>query len=79
MLDQEFKYYLDHQNELVEKYNSKFLVIKDKEVIGFYNDERYAYFDTQIKHKLGTFLIQYCSPGNDSYTRCISRVSFNEH
>ena len=37
MLEKEFTYYLDHQSELVEKYNGKFLVIKGEDVIGVYD------------------------------------------
>ena len=29
MLKKEFQYYLDNQDELVKKYNHRFLVIKD--------------------------------------------------
>jgi len=38
MLSNEFKYYLDHQQELVEKYMGKFLIIKDAEVQATYDD-----------------------------------------
>jgi hypothetical protein len=77
MLDKEFKYYLDHQNELVEKYNQKFIVIKGEKVIGVYDAEDVAYFETEKSHETGTFLIQFCEPGEDSYTQVFhSRVSF---
>lgn len=77
MLDKEFKYYLDHQEELVSKYNGKYLVIKDESVIGVYDTEVQAYFETIQKHELGTFLIQYCSPGNEDYSQSFhSRVVF---
>lgn len=77
MLDQEFKYYLDHQAELVEKYNGKFIVIKGEEVIGAYDAEDTAYFETEKCHEPGTFLIQFCEPGDNSYTQIYhSRVSF---
>ena len=77
MLDKEFKYYLDNQKELVKKYNKKFLVIKDGEVIGDYDSEDEAYFNTIKDHELGTFLIQFCEPGESSYTQTYhSRVSF---
>lgn len=78
MLEKEFKYYLDHQAELIEKYNGKFLVIKGEEVIGVYDAEDAAYFETGKTHEVGTFLIQYCEPGDSSYTQTYqSRVSFS--
>ena len=38
-LEKEFNYYLEHQNELVEKYNGKFVVIKDRNVVGAFDSE----------------------------------------
>jgi len=29
MLDKEFKYFVDHQNDLVQKYSGRYIVIKD--------------------------------------------------
>jgi len=69
MLDQEFQYYIDHQEELVNKYNGKVLVIIGENVAGVYNTEIEAYLDCIKKHELGTFLIQQCSPGKESYTQ----------
>lgn len=78
MLEKEFKYYLDHQKELVEQYDGKFLVIKGEEVIGVYQSDEEAYFTTILTHEPGTFLIQYCEEGEDSYTQTFhSRVAFN--
>lgn len=77
MLDKEFKYYIDNQQTLVEEYNGKFLVIKDEKVIGTYDSEDTAYFETEKNHEPGTFLIQFCEPGDSSYTQVYhSRVSF---
>ncbi len=78
MLEKEFKYYLDHQDELVKKYNGKFIVIKDCKVIGVFDDELQAVTETESKHELGTFLVQKCEPGSESYTQTYhSRVAFN--
>jgi hypothetical protein len=76
-LSKEFQYYLDHQDELVKKYNGKFIVIKDCSVIGIYNDELEAIGETQKKYELGTFLVQKCEPGKDGYSQTYqSRVIF---
>ena len=76
-LEKEFKYYLDNQDELVKKYNGKFIVIKNQKVIGNYNTELDAIKDTSQKEKLGTFLIQKCEPGVDSYNQMFySRAMF---
>ena len=78
MLDKEFKYYLEHQEELVKQYNGKFIVIKNNSVIGAYVSETEAYNVTLKSHELGTFLIQLCLPGKESHTVTFhSRVVFN--
>ncbi len=74
----EFDFYLEHQNEIVEQHNGKFVVIKSCQVIGAYDDELEAIETTQNDHELGTFLVQYVSPGKDAYTqRFHSRVSIS--
>lgn len=78
MLDKEFNYYIDNQAKLIKKYDGKYIVIKGFEVIGSYDTEADAYYETQKKHKLGTFLIQLCKQGKDNYTQTFhSRVIFN--
>ena len=69
MLEKEFKYYLDNQNELVEKYNGRVLVIVNEKVVGDYVDDKDAYIDSIEKYELGTFLIQKCTPGDEAYTQ----------
>jgi len=77
MLEREFKYFKDHQEELVKKYNSKFIVIVGEEVVGNFDKELKAYTETKKNHPVGTFLIQHCLPGKDSYTQTFySRVAF---
>lgn len=75
MLEREFKYYLDHQSELVELYNGKFIVIKGETIIGSYDSHGAAYNESLKSEQLGSFLIQHCTPGPDAYTQTFhSRV-----
>ena len=77
MLEKEFQYYIDNQDDLVKKYNGKYIVIIGNEVVGYYDNEVDAYIDSTKKYELGTFLIQLCSPGKDSYTQTFhSRAIF---
>ncbi len=77
MLDKELQYYIDNQLELIEKYQGKFLVIKDQKIIGNYSSEIEAYSETVKNHELGTFLIQECQPGDENYTQTFrTRVIF---
>ena len=77
MLDKEFTYYLDNQDELLKKYNNRFIVIVDEEVVGDYESYEQALFQSVGKYELGTFLIQECTEGEDAYTQTFhSRVVF---
>ena len=67
MLDKEFQYFVQHQDELVSQYNWKYIFIKDQQIIGAYTTEIEAYTESSKKHKLGTFLIQLCVPCKDIY------------
>ena len=74
-LESEFEYYLKNQAELLKEYEGKFIVIKDRKVIGSYDDELKAIEETSKKHELGTFLVQKCTAGNEGYTQVFhSRV-----
>ena len=76
-LKKEFKYYLTNQKELVKKYKGKFIVNKNSEVIGAYDSELEAVERTSKEYKLGTFLVQKCEAGSESYTQTYhSRVIF---
>lgn len=78
MLEKEFKYYIDNQALLVKKYNGRFIVIKGEKIIGDYSSTEEAYKETIKTHELGTFLIQECLPGKESYTQTFhSRVVFS--
>lgn len=74
----DFQYYLDHQEEMVKKYDGKFIVIKDGAVLGAYDNELIAVAETQKSHELGTFLVQKVSKGTEDYTQTFhSRVVFS--
>lgn len=75
-LEKEFRYYLDHQDELVKRYNGKFIVIKDYKIIGAFDSALEAVEEVTEQHELGTFLVQKCGPGSTSYTQTYhSRVA----
>lgn len=68
MLDKEFKYYIEHQGELVKKYLGKFLVVKDENIEAFDTMEE-AFGFASKNYGPGTFLIQECLPGEENYTQ----------
>ena len=76
-LEKEFKFYLDHQAELVKQYEGKFVVIKGSAVIGSYDSEIEALKEISRHNEMGTFLVQKCEAGSENYTQTFhSRVSF---
>ena len=77
-LKEEFEYYLSKQSDMVKKYNGKVIVIKNKTVIGVYENQLQAIKETQKTHKIGTFLVQKVEPGDSAYTQTFhSRVAFS--
>lgn len=65
-LEKEFRYYLAHQDELLEKFRDRVVVIKNEKIIGDYSTETQAIEETVKKHELGTFLVQKVAIGSDT-------------
>ena len=68
MIEQEFQYYLQHQNEFVTQYNNRYLVIHNQQVVGDYATFADAVTDAQRRYQPGTFIVQRCSEGPKDYT-----------
>jgi hypothetical protein len=69
LLQKELEYFKEHQEELVKKYEGKFLIIRNRQIQGVSEGKK--------KFELGTFLIQKCEAGLESYTQTFhSRVVF---
>ena len=64
----DFKYFLDHHDELLKQHRNKFVVISDRHV-RFADDT----FERALKKALdgglemGTFIVQECTEGNAAY------------
>ena len=71
MLDKEFKFYLENQSELAKQYFSRYIIIKEQQVLGDYATEIEAVLAAQneMKLKIGTFLVQQCLPGVENHTQ----------
>ncbi len=64
----DFHWYIDHQSEMVKKYDGRVIAIKDKVVLGDYSDYGEAITATEKEHEPGTFILQLVSPGEEAYT-----------
>ncbi|MGO9480922.1 MAG: hypothetical protein ACLP05_03955 [Candidatus Kryptoniota bacterium] len=64
MLETEWKFFKEHENELVHKYDGKAIVIVGEKVVGEYPNALVAYTEARPAYPSGTFLIQRCSVRN---------------
>lgn len=69
ILQAAFNFFIEHQEELVSKYNGRIIVIADQQVIGDYESASLAYAETIKTRNPGTFMIRRCIPGPDAYTQ----------
>lgn len=67
MLEREYQYFISHRDELLTKFNNRFVVIVEDTVIGDYATIGEALRETIKTRKLGTFLVQEISTREESY------------
>lgn len=78
MLEKEFEYFKTNHDELYRLYPNKYLVIKGNEVI-YTADTFEDALNLAVTggHKVGEFLVQLCSEGEEAYTQTFhTRVLF---
>lgn len=73
-LDAEFEHFLANKAEYLKLYRGKFLALKDRNILGVYDDRLVAIRETAKLHPLGTFLVQYVTDA-DEIVRFHSRYS----
>jgi len=56
----DYEYFVHNMSSLYGQYGHKFLVIKNKTIIGVYDDMDIAYDETRKIEDVGTFIIQEC-------------------
>lgn len=74
LLEEEFHYYLQNQDELVKQFDGRYLVIVGQQVVGDYDSFSEAVVEAQKEHALGTFLVQRCSEGKEDYS-----ITYHSH
>ena len=67
-LVEEFKSYRVHQNEYLDKYEGKYLVLHDLQVAGAFQTYDEAYDFASKRLESDTFLIQKCTAGDKEFT-----------
>jgi hypothetical protein len=78
ILQNEFEWYLNHQNELVKQYSGQYLVISGQAVVYSSESKEDAYQKGISSIGVGKFILQLCTPGTEAYTITYHthRVSF---
>jgi hypothetical protein len=74
--DTDFEWFLENYSELFKQYGEAYLVIKDEEVIGVYNDFNNAIDTTLLTEEIGTFIVQKCDGTESAYTLHIASMNF---
>ena len=76
-LEKEFKWFLENQTCLLQKYKDKFVSVKGFKVIGAYESYIDAINETIKTEELSTFIIQKCSVDPSDYVNIVhSEVMF---
>lgn len=77
-LQDDFKYFIEHHDEIFSQYPNKFVVIQNKQIILAETSIEKALESAVSKGlEIGTFIIQECTEGDSAYTQTFhSRVIF---
>ena len=68
MLETEFRYFEDHEEELIEQYKGRFVIIRGEEVVGVFDGQEDAHKDALGRFEKGTYLIRQCSKNSGTMT-----------
>jgi hypothetical protein len=68
-LQKQFAYYVAHQDELVERYRDRWVVLAAERVAGDFDSEADAYEFAMQEFEPGTFMIQIVEPGAENYSQ----------
>lgn len=64
--DEDYKWFLDHLEELYYQHGEAYVVIQNKKVLGVYGNASRAIIETEKKEPLGSFIVQLCGPNEQS-------------
>ena len=71
-MDSDFHWFVDHYDELFEKYGTCYLIIKDECIHGAHDNRRTAVDKAWKLFKPGTVSVQYCNGDESGYTSWIT-------
>lgn len=72
--ERDFRWFLEHYNELYEQHGKSFLAIENEKVIGEYDSYAEAVHKVSEHIPVGSFIVQKCDGSEAAYTNYISTV-----
>lgn len=69
---EDFDYFIEHYQELYDKYGHKFIAIKNSKILGIFDTEPEAITEISKEYPIGTFIVQECNGDESGYTNYIS-------
>lgn len=72
MREEDFNWFIQNYMNLYEKYGHKFIAIKNKTVLGVYDDIVEAVNQTSASEEIGSFIVQECNGAETGYTNYIA-------
>ena len=70
----DYKWFLDHYDQLFREYGISYLAIKDEKVIGAYSSYAEALHEAEKQEPVGSFIVQYCNGNESGYTNYIASM-----
>ena len=68
---QDFNWFVSNYDDLFNIYGHKFLAIKDKRVLGVFDNMTDGITETSKTEVLGSFIVQECSGDSSAYTAVV--------
>ena len=72
MREEDFNWFIQNYMNLYEEYGHKFIAIKNKTVLGVYDDVVEAVSQTSETEEIGSFIVQECNGTETGYTNYIA-------
>jgi hypothetical protein len=64
----DFQYFLENLDRLFSEYGNKYIAIKNKTILGVYDDFVEAITNTAKTESMGSFIVQHCSNNIANHT-----------
>lgn len=75
-MSEDFAWFKEHYTEFQDKYGKSFIAIKNKKILGVYDNYGTGVRETAKTEDLGSFIVQECSPDYVAYQCSISSMNF---